>query len=292
MSQVVVESNHRCFSGEQLVVSHDSETVRCKMRFAVFLPSAAKREKVPVVYYLSGLTCTEQNVITKAGAQRYCEEHGVAFVCPDTSPRGPGVPDEDATDLGMGAGFYVNATEAPWSTHYQMFDYVVKELPALVQAEFPVTAARGLMGHSMGGHGALVIGLREPSAFQSLSAFSPIASPSVVPWGQKAFRAYLGSDETAWRAYDAVALLGRTAPLGRTAAAASQPSARLPILVDVGSNDPFLETQLRPELLEQAALAANHPLTLRRQTGYDHSYYFIQTFIGDHIAHHARALRG
>lgn len=278
MTKLVVESNQRCFSGEQLVVSHESETVGCKMRFAVFLPSVAKRERVPVVYYLSGLTCTEQNVITKAGAQRYCEEHGVAFVCPDTSPRGAGVPDEDATDLGMGAGFYINATQAPWSTHYRMYDYVAKELPAVVEADLPVTQARGLMGHSMGGHGALVIGLREVDAYRSLSAFSPIASPSVVPWGQKAFRAYLGADEAAWLQYDAAMLLTRT-------------SARLPILVDVGSSDPFLETQLRPELLERSASAVDYPLTLRRQPGYDHSYYFIQTFIGEHIAHHARALR-
>lgn len=273
-----VESRNRCFGGEQLVVSHDSNTLSCNMRFGIYLPSSAAKESVPVVYFLSGLTCTEQNVITKAGAQRYCDQYGVALVCPDTSPRGPGVPDDEATDLGVGASFYVNATEPPWSTHFRMYDYVVGELPAVVQSNFPVTTQRGLMGHSMGGHGALVIGLREHAHYGSVSAFSPIAAPSQVPWGQKAFRAYLGSEEAAWRAYDASALL-------------SQTRGRLPILVDIGTNDPFLDLQLRPELLEQAASSVDYPLTLRRQAGYDHSYYFIQTFIGEHLAHHAAALR-
>lgn len=274
---IVVENNHRCFGGEQLVVSHDSSTVNCAMRFAVFLPSLARTRKVPAVYFLSGLTCTEQNVITKAGAQRYCEEHGVAFVCPDTSPRGPGVADDAATDLGMGAGFYVNATRAPWSTHYQMYDYVVDELPAVVEANFPVSSARGLMGHSMGGHGALVIGLREANSYRAISAFAPIASASAVPWGKKAFTEYLGADESQWLDYDAVSLLRRA----RT---------KQPILIDVGTSDPFLETQLRPDLLEQVAVEAGYPLTLRHQPGYDHSYYFIQTFIGEHLARQAAVL--
>lgn len=279
VNQVHIESKNRCFSGEQLVVSHDSETVQCQMRFGLFLPSRAQRERVPAIYYLSGLTCTEQNVITKAGAQRYCEEHGVALVCPDTSPRGPGIPDADASDLGVGAGFYVNATQPPWSKHYRMYDYVVHELPKLVEANFPLLAIKGLTGHSMGGHGALVIGLREHGAYQSLSAFSPIASPRSAPWGKRALPEYLGNDEASWLEYDAAALLRKA-------------KGRLPILVDVGENDPFIDNQLHPELLEAAAKEAEYPLTLRRQPGYDHSYYFIQTFIGDHIAHHARALHG
>lgn len=278
MSNIVEESRNKCFGGHQLVVSHPSESTHCSMRFAIFLPSSTARQKVPAVYFLSGLTCTEQNVITKAGAQQFCEQHQVAFVCPDTSPRGPDVPDVDATDLGMGAGFYVNATQTPWSRHYHMYDYVTQELPSLVEAHFPVTSARGIMGHSMGGHGALVIGLRESARYRSVSAFSPIVAPSHVPWGQKAFAAYLGDDETAWAKYDACELL----PLPATT--------RHPLLVDVGQDDPFLTKQLQPERLEQAAERAGHPLTLRRHAGYDHSYYFIATFIGDHIAHHAKAL--
>ncbi len=274
---VEVESRNRCFSGEQLVLSHESSSVHCRMRFGLFLPSRAQRERVPAVYFLSGLTCTEQNVLTKAGAQRYCEEYGVALVCPDTSPRGEGVPDDEATDLGVGAGFYVNATEPPWSVHFQMYDYVLRELPQVVEANFPVASTKGLMGHSMGGHGALVMGLREPGVYRSLSAFSPIASPRVAPWGQRALTAYLGKDEAAWREYDATDLIRRA-------------QSRLPILVDIGTNDPFIDSQLRPELLEQAAAAVKYPLTLRRQAGYDHSYYFIQTFIGEHIAFHARTL--
>jgi S-formylglutathione hydrolase len=279
MSNTVQESRNQCFGGQQLVLSHQAETTRCKMRFALFLPSSAGHAKVPVVYFLSGLTCSEQNVITKSGAQQFCERHQVAFVCPDTSPRGDGVPDVDATDLGMGAGFYVNATQAPWSQHYRMYDYVTQELPAVIEAEFPVTTARGIMGHSMGGHGALVIGLRENNRYQSVSAFSPICAPSQVPWGQKAFSAYLGNDPSTWADYDASQLL------------ATSLAARHPLLVDVGTDDPFLTNQLLPETLEEAAKRVSHPLTLRRQAGYDHSYYFIATFIGEHIAHHAAALK-
>jgi S-formylglutathione hydrolase len=285
-TSIRVESRNRCFGGEQLVVSHESSTLDCAMRFAVFVPSCASNTPVPTLYYLSGLTCTEQNVITKAGAQRYADGYGVAFVCPDTSPRGPGVADDEATDLGMGAGFYVNATETPWASHYRMYDYIVKELPAVVEANFPVTNVKGLTGHSMGGHGALVIGLREPDVFRSVSAFSPIASPSRVPWGQKALRAYLGPVETAWHDYDAVELLRRWAT-GRRGT-----SAPPPFLVDVGTDDPFLQTQLRPDLLEQVAAEVGYPLTLRRREGYDHSYYFIQSFIADHIAYHSRLLGG
>jgi S-formylglutathione hydrolase len=278
MTSIVQESRNKCFGGYQLVVSHPSDTTHCTMRFAIFLPSGSAERRVPVVYFLSGLTCTEQNVITKAGAQQFCELHQVAFVCPDTSPRGEGVPDADATDLGTGAGFYVNATAQPWSRHYQMYDYVTSELPSLVEANFPVTDRRGIMGHSMGGHGALVIGLRESNRYRSVSAFSPICAPSLVPWGQKAFTAYLGADEAAWAAYDASRLM----PMPRTT--------RQPLLIDVGDEDPFLTKQLHPEALEKAALQANHPLSLRRRVGYDHSYYFIATFIGEHIAHHAAAL--
>lgn len=275
---VRIETTNRCFGGRQLVVSHDSAAVKCRMRFGIYLPSAAAESSVPAVYYLSGLTCTEQNVITKAGAQRYCEENGVALVCPDTSPRGDGIPDDDSTDLGVGAGFYVNATRTPWDTHYRMYDYVVSELPQLVEAQFPVNRSRAIMGHSMGGHGALVLGLREPQVFHSVSAFSPIASPRQSAWGTRALSQYLGEDTEAWNDYDASELLRRA-------------NGGPPILVDVGGDDPFLAAQLKPELLEAAAMASGYPLTVRRQSGYDHSYYFVQTFVGEHIAQHARALK-
>jgi S-formylglutathione hydrolase len=248
------------------------------MRFAIYLPPQAADGPVPVLYWLSGLTCNEQNFITKAGAQRYAAEHGIALVCPDTSPRGDGVADAEGYDLGQGAGFYVNATQAPWAAHYRMHDYVVDELPALVEAHFPVTDARAISGHSMGGHGALVLALRNPGRYRSVSAFSPIVAPSRVPWGQKAFAAYLGEDRDAWDAYDATVLV----------ASASE---RLPILVDQGDADEFLAGQLQPWRLQAAADATGHPLTLRMQPGYDHSYYFIASFIGEHIAHHAAALR-
>ena len=270
---------HRaCFGGWQDVYEHASSTLNCTMRFAICLPPQAADGPVPVLYWLSGLTCNEQNFITKAGAQRYAAEHGIAIVCPDTSPRGEGVADAEGYDLGQGAGFYVNATQAPWAAHYRMHDYVVDELPALVEANFPVTDARAISGHSMGGHGALVAALRNPGRYRSVSAFSPIVAPSRVPWGQKAFAAYLGEDRAAWADYDAVELL-------------AQASDRLPILVDQGDADEFLEGQLQPWRLQAAADAAGHPLTLRVQPGYDHSYYFIASFIGEHIAHHAAALR-
>ena len=249
------------------------------MRFGIYLPPQATRESCPVLYWLSGLTCTEQNYITKAGAQRYAAEHGVVLVAPDTSPRGSDVADAEGYDLGQGAGFYLNATQAPWSAHYRMHDYVVEELPALVEANFPVTGARAISGHSMGGHGALVLALRNPGRYRSVSAFSPIVAPSQVPWGEKAFSAYLGEDRAAWKAWDASALIANA-------------SERLPLLVDQGSEDEFLATQLQPERLRDACVAAGHPLELRMQPGYDHSYYFIASFIGEHIAHHAAALRG
>lgn len=270
---------HRAsFGGWQDVYEHASDTLGCTMRFAVYLPPQAEDGPLPVLYWLSGLTCNEQNVITKAGAQRYAAEHGVILVAPDTSPRGDDVPDADGYDLGKGAGFYVDATQAPWATHYRMYDYVVNELPALVEAQFPVTDARAISGHSMGGHGALVVALRNPGRYRSVSAFSPIVAPSQVPWGEKAFGAYLGDDRSTWTAYDATALIDGAAE-------------RLPLLIDQGDADEFLDGQLKPQLLEAACAAHGHPLTLRMQPGYDHSYYFIASFIGDHIAHHARALR-
>ena len=270
---------HRaCFGGWQDVYAHASTALGCTLRFAIYLPPQAADGPVPVLYWLSGLTCNEQNFITKAGAQRYAAEHGIAIVCPDTSPRGDDVADAESYDLGQGAGFYVNATQPPWAAHYRMHDYVVDELPALVEAHFPVTDARAISGHSMGGHGALVLALRNPGRYRSVSAFSPIVAPSRVPWGQKAFAAYLGDDRAAWAAYDAVELL-------------AQASDRRPILVDQGDADEFLEGQLQPWRLQAAADATGHPLTLRMQPGYDHSYYFIASFIGEHIAHHAAALR-
>ena len=271
---------HRaCFGGWQDVYEHASATLGCTMRFAIYLPPQAADGPVPVLYWLSGLTCNEQNFITKAGAQRYAAEHGIAIVCPDTSPRGDDVADAEGYDLGKGAGFYVNATQAPWAAHYRMHDYVVDELPALVEAHFPVTTSRAISGHSMGGHGALVLALRNTGRYRSVSAFSPIVAPSKVPWGEKALAAYLGEDREAWKAWDACELVKRA-------------SAKLPLLVDQGGDDEFLDSQLRPQLLQAAAVAAGHPLQLRMRPGYDHSYYFIASFIGEHIAHHAAALRG
>ena len=270
---------HRaCFGGWQDVYRHRSAVLGCDMTFAIYLPPQAQDGPVPVLYWLSGLTCSEQNFITKAGAQRYAAEHGVAIVCPDTSPRGDGVADADGYDLGKGAGFYVNATQAPWAAHYRMFDYVADELPAFIEAHFRVTTARAISGHSMGGHGALVVALRNPGRYRSVSAFSPIVAPSQVGWGQKAFAAYLGEDREVWKAYDATELI----------ASAQE---KLPLLIDQGGADEFLQNQLRPELLQGACEQTGHPLTLRLQPGYDHSYYFIASFIGEHIAHHAAALR-
>ena len=269
---------HRaCFGGWQDVYRHRSDALDCEMNFAVYLPPQAEAQKLPVLYWLSGLTCTEQNFITKAGAQRYAAEHGVILVAPDTSPRGEEIADTDGYDLGKGAGFYVNATQAPWAKHYRMYDYVASELPALIEENFPVTEARAVSGHSMGGHGALIVALKNPGRYRSVSAFSPIVAPSQVPWGEKAFAAYLGEDREAWRAWDAVALIATA-------------QERLPLLVDQGDADEFLAGQLRPELLKAACEAVGHPLRLRLQPGYDHSYYFIESFIGEHIAHHAKAL--
>lgn len=272
-------SRAKCFGGWVETYSHPSSSTGTQMKLAVYRPPQAETRRVPVVYWLSGLTCTEENFMAKAGAQRYAAEHGLMLVAPDTSPRGANLPGEaDSWDFGLGAGFYVNATKEPWAKHYRMFEYVAEELPKLVRASFPVLPDReGIMGHSMGGHGALVVALRQPGRFQSVSAFAPIANPSNCPWGVKAFTNYLGDDRRAWAEYDACELIAKA----RT---------KVPLLVDQGTDDKFLAEQLKPEALESACERAGYPLTLRRQPGYDHGYYFIASFIGDHIAHHARAL--
>ena len=269
---------HACFGGEQEVWTHRSAVLDCDMRFAIYLPPQAKTQRLPVLYWLSGLTCTEQNFITKAGAQCYAAEHGVILVAPDTSPRGDEVADAEGYDLGKGAGFYLNATQSPWSSHYRMHDYIAEELPALIEADFPATGARAISGHSMGGHGALIVTLRNPGRYRSVSAFSPIVAPTRVPWGEKAFTAYLGADRAAWKAWDASELIATAGE-------------RLPLLIDQGEADEFLDSQLKPQWLREACERAGHPLQLRLRPGYDHSYYFIASFIGEHIAHHAAALR-
>lgn len=272
------KSAAKSFSGTQGVYTHTSETLSCEMNFAVYAPEG--KGPFPVLYWLSGLTCTEENFITKAGAQRVASELGLVIVAPDTSPRGEGVPDDPdkAYDFGLGAGFYVDATEAPWSAHYKMYSYITRELPALIEKEFPVDASRaGVFGHSMGGHGAMTIHLKNPDKFKTCSAFSPIVAPSQVPWGKKALSNYLGSDEAKWSDYDATRLV------------AARPS-KAEILIDQGTADNFLAEQLRPELFTQAAQEAGQEVVLRMQKGYDHSYYFIATFIEDHLRWHAARL--
>lgn len=281
-TEVTEVSSAKCFGGYQKIFKHVSSALGCSMNFGVYLPpSAVEGKSSPVLYWLSGLTCTEQNFITKAGTQAHAAKHGIILVVPDTSPRGEGVPDDPGYDLGVGAGFYVNATQEPWSKHYRMYDYVVSELPAIIEASFPAARdRRGIFGHSMGGHGALIAALKNPGRYRSVSAFAPIVAPSACPWGERAFRAYLGNDRDAWRGYDASALV----------VAAHQQTPRLPILIDQGDADSFLREQLKPELFKEACASAGHPLTLRMQSGYDHSYHFIATFVGDHIEHHAAAL--
>lgn len=272
--------SHLCFGGEQRRYRHRADSLACDMVFSVFLPPQAASGPVPVLYYLSGLTCTDENFVAKAGAQQFAAEHGIAIVAPDTSPRGDGVPDdpEGSWDLGLGAGFYVNATQAPWNDHYRMYDYIVEELPKVVGDLLPIDADRSsITGHSMGGHGALTIGLRNPSQFQSISAFSPICSPSECPWGHKALGNYLGANTSDWLEHDASHLIG-------------QANTHLPILVDQGGADGFLVEQLKPELLLQAATRAEYPITLRVQAGYDHSYFFVASFIAEHLAFHAKYL--
>ncbi|AWB09093.1 S-formylglutathione hydrolase (plasmid) [Azospirillum humicireducens] len=275
-------SETRVFGGRLKRVRHQSAAVDCDMTFAIFLPPQVEDGvKVPVFYWLSGLTCTDENFTQKAGAFRVAAELGLAIVAPDTSPRGDGVPGdpEGAWDFGLGAGFYVDATEEPWARHYRMHDYVTRELPALVEGNFPVSDRRSIAGHSMGGHGALVCALKHPGFYKAVSAFAPIVNPAAVPWGEKAFGRYLGPDRDRWLEWDACALIAKAPE-------------RLPILIDQGDGDGFLEAQLKPQALVAAADAAGHPVTLRMQPGYDHSYFFISTFIEDHLRHHAAALVG
>jgi S-formylglutathione hydrolase len=275
-----VLSETRSHGGRQLVVKHASAATSTDMTFSIFLPPEAEQgAKLPVVWYLSGLACTHANVTEKGEYRAGCAGLGLIFVAPDTSPRGDDVPDVEEYDFGKGAGFYVDATQEPWDRNFHMWSYVTEELPALVAAEFPVDMDRqGITGHSMGGHGALTTALNFPERFRSVSAFAPIVAPSQVPWGQKALAAYLGRDRAAWREHDAASLIedGRRVD---------------EILVDVGTADPFIEKELRPELLERACAAAGIPLTLRRQEGYDHSYYFISTFMAEHLAWHAERLK-
>ena len=281
MSLEMLASN-KVFGGWHKQFSHASSSLSCNMRFAVFLPPQAESgEKVPVLYWLSGLTCTDENFMQKAGAFRFAAEYGIAIVAPDTSPRGEGVPDDadGAYDLGLGAGFYLNATQAPWSEHYRMYDYIVDELPNLIEENFPVSDKRVISGHSMGGHGALMIALRNPTRYSSATAFSPIANPIDCPWGQKAFTAYLGSEQKDWLQYDSCELIkGFSAEF------------RPPILVDQGNQDSFLVEQLKPERLYLAAKKTGYPLKQRMQTDYDHSYFFISSFIGDHLRFHSEHL--
>jgi len=273
-------SEHRCFGGVQRFYRHASRVIGLPMQFSVFIPAQAQGGRVPTLFYLAGLTCNEETFMIKGGAQRYAAEHGIMLVAPDTSPRGEGVADDaDSWDFGIGAGFYLNATEAPWRQHYRMDSYLVDELFGIVTGELPGDAARtGIFGHSMGGHGALVLALRNPGRFRSVSAFAPIAAPSRCDWGRKAFTGYLGSDTETWKAYDASELMqGVKTPF---------PGG---ILIDQGLKDQFFH-QLHPDVFEAACATAQQPLTLRRHEGYDHGYYFISTFMQDHLAHHARQL--
>jgi len=278
MAELQQVKKWKSFGGEQLVLAHDSASTGTRMEFSIYLPPQAAKRPWPVLFYLSGLTCNWENATTKAGFQRAAAEHGIVIVAPDTSPRGDEVPDDPAYDMGKGAGFYLNATQAPWSKHFRMYDYVVKELPELVASAFPVDRGRyGITGHSMGGHGALTIALKNPDRYKSVSAFSPIVAPSLVPWGQKALAGYLGADRSAWAEYDSCALMVSRGWKGD-------------ILIDQGDGDEFLATQLKPELFAEACRKRNVPLTLRMQQGYDHSYYFISTFMAEHVRWHADRL--
>ncbi|WP_341206401.1 S-formylglutathione hydrolase [uncultured Psychrosphaera sp.] len=271
-------SINKSFGGWHKQYTHQSKTLNCDMRFAIYLPPlASNKQKVPVLYWLSGLTCTDENFMQKAGAFKMAAELGIAIVAPDTSPRGTEVPNDDGYDLGQGAGFYVNATQAPWNRHYQMYDYVVNELPALIEETFPVLNKRAISGHSMGGHGALTIAMLNPEKYSSVSAFSPICNPINCPWGQKAFTAYLGDDEAKWKQHDASELM-------------KQATAFVPAKVDQGQADNFLTEQLKPETLEAAATHSGYPLEYNLHEGYDHSYYFISSFIEQHLTFHAQHL--
>ena len=281
MSNLKTSGAHRCFGGTVSFHEHHSEACDATMRFAVYAPPGAASGRIPVLYYLAGLTSTEANFMEKAGAQRLASELGLMLVAPDTSPRGLDLPGEhDDYDLGSGAGFYIDATAEPWSEHYKMYSYVTEELPALIESNFPARPdSRGIFGHSMGGHGALTIALKHPDRYRSVSAFAPISAPTRAPWGKKAFSNYLGPHEESWRKHDASELvLNNPFPDGRT------------ILVDQGMGDQFLDEQLYPGVLQEACARAGQPLTLRRHEGYNHGYYFISTFVNDHLRHHAAAL--
>ncbi len=272
-------SNQRCFAGQQQVYQHASVSTRTAMRFSIYLPDQAREAHCPALFWLSGLTCTEENFTVKAGAQRMASQLGLIIIAPDTSPRGDIPDDPDAYDLGKGAGFYVDASEQPWQTHYQMHSYIAAELPALITQHFPVDSRRfGVFGHSMGGHGALIMHLRYPRLFKTVSAYAPIVAPSRVPWGQKVLSTYLGDNPAAWLEYDACELVGRQATSAH-------------ILIDQGDADEFLEQQLQPQRFIQACQSAGQSVQLRMQPGFDHSYYCIASFIDDHLQHHANALR-
>ncbi|HDV7889711.1 TPA: S-formylglutathione hydrolase [Escherichia coli] len=270
---------HRCFEGWQQRWRHDSSTLNCPMTFSIFLPPPRDHTPPPVLYWLSGLTCNDENFTTKAGAQRVAAELGIVLVMPDTSPRGEQVANDDGYDLGQGAGFYLNATQPPLATHYRMYDYLRDELPALVQSQFNVSDRCAISGHSMGGHGALIMALKNPGKYTSVSAFAPIVNPCSVPWGIKAFSTYLGEDKNAWLEWDSCALMY-----------ASNAQDAIPTLIDQGDNDQFLADQLQPAVLAEAARQKAWPMTLRIQPGYDHSYYFIASFIEDHLRFHAQYL--
>ncbi|MFQ1701386.1 S-formylglutathione hydrolase [Loktanella agnita] len=269
-------TRNRCFGGDQDVYTHKSDVCGVDMTFAVYLPPQSRMHPVPLLWYLSGLTCTHDNAMTKGGFQKYAADHGLALVFPDTSPRGDGVADDEAYDLGVGAGFYVNATQDPWLPHFQMYDYVVKELRNLVMDQLPVTDRQGITGHSMGGHGALIMALRNPSLFVSLSAFAPIVNPSRSDWGRKQFSAYLGEDEAAWSDYDATTLMSEVGWHGD-------------ILIDQGANDQFVDL-LRPQAFAEAVNHRRQPCVMRTHAGHDHSYFFVSSFAGDHVAWHAERL--
>ena len=274
-------ARNRCFGGDQLRFSHPSQSLGCTMNFSVFMPPLEGQQKAPVLYWLSGLTCTDENFVQKAGAQRLAAELGIILVAPDTSPRGDDVPDdpEGAYDLGLGAGFYLNATEPPWNRHYRMYDYIVSELPEMIEQIFPVReGARSLFGHSMGGHGALTIALKNPDRYRSVSAFAPICSPTRCPWGLKALNNYLGSDQSNWEDHDASLLIGKV-------------SQQLPMLIDQGEADQFLEQQLHPHLLLEAAQDSDYDVIYHSRPGYDHSYFYIASFIDEHLRFHNEHLQ-
>lgn len=273
-------SENKCFDGRQLRYKHIASTTNCEMTFSIFLPKQEGSKKVPLIYWLSGLTCTDENFVIKAAAQKYASEQGVAVVCPDTSPRGEGVPDDpnQAYDFGLGAGFYVDATEQPWSNNYKMYSYITKELPELLDDNFNVDVSNAsIMGHSMGGHGALTIAFKNSQKFKSVSAFSPIANAIACPWGIKALTGYLGDNKDLWTEYDACYLINKA-------------ENQIPLLIDQGDQDEFLHTELNVMALEAAARHADYPMVLRMQSGYDHSYFFITSFIADHIEFHAKYL--